>query len=96
MAFNVYKVVGVACQSKTNVRLTSDANDFVNAKSHAREKPLLGGQVFRLSCGQVGVLWLLKALLFFPLRVLPSVLDSDEVRLYTHQPVPLFACNWSI
>ena len=65
MAFNVYEVVQVACQSKTNVRLTSDANDFVNAKSHAREKPLLGGQVFRLSCGQVGVLWLLKALLFF-------------------------------
>ena len=64
MAFNVYKVVRVACQSKTNVRLTSDADDFVNAKSHAREKPLLGGQVFRLSCGQVGVLWLLKALFF--------------------------------
>ena len=96
MAFNVDKVVRVACQSKTNVRLTSDANDFVNAKRHAREKPLLGGQVFGLSCGQVGVLWLIKALLFFPLRVLPSVLDSDEVRLYTHQPVPLFACNWSI
>ena len=25
-------------------RLTSDANDFVNAKSHAREKPLFAGR----------------------------------------------------
>ena len=52
MAFTVYEVV--ACQSrswyvtsrgvnKPATRLTSDANDFVNARSHAREKPLLTG-----------------------------------------------------
>ena len=28
---------------KPTTRLTSDANDLVNAKSHAREKPLLAG-----------------------------------------------------
>ena len=52
MAFSVYEVVGVACQSrswfvlytpKPTTRLTTDANDFVNAKSHEREKPLLTG-----------------------------------------------------
>ena len=30
-------------QSHPTTRLTSDVNDFVNAKSHAREKPLLAG-----------------------------------------------------
>ena len=35
MAFSVYEVIRVACLSRTN--------DFVNAKSHAREKPLLAG-----------------------------------------------------
>ena len=83
MAFNVYKVVRVACQSKPTIRLTSDANNFVNAKSHARIETSVRRVSAWLSCDQVGVLWLLKALLvlfFFPLRVLPSVLDSDEVR----------------
>ena len=28
---------------KQNYAITSDANDFVNAKSHAREKPLVAG-----------------------------------------------------
>ena len=78
---NVYKVVRVAGQSKPTMRLTSDANDFGNAKSHARIETSVRRVSAWLSCGQVGVLWLLKALLvFFTLRVLPSVLDSDEVR----------------
>ena len=41
MAISVYEVVRVSCQPTT--RLTSDANDFVNTKSHAREKSLLAG-----------------------------------------------------
>ena len=58
MAFSVYKVACVACQSrscfvctelgrinKATTRLISHANDFVNAKSHAREKPLLAGYI---------------------------------------------------
>ena len=81
MASNVYKVVRVACQSEPTMQLTSDANDFVNAKSHARIETSVRRVSAWLSCGQVGVLWILKALVvFFPLRVLPSVLDSDEVR----------------
>ena len=28
-------------------RQTSDANDFVNAKNHAQEKPLLTGDIYR-------------------------------------------------
>ena len=56
MALSVNKVIRVACQShswfvlctlggvnKLTTRQTSHANDFVNAKSHAREKPLLAG-----------------------------------------------------
>ena len=58
MAFSVNEVACVACQSrswfvlfaqekrggnKTTTRQTSHANDFVNAKGHAREKPLLAG-----------------------------------------------------
>ena len=81
MASSVYEVVRVACQSKPTTRLTSDSNDFGNAKSHARIETSVKRVSAWLSCGQVGVLWLLKALLvFFKLRVLPSVLDSDEVR----------------
>ena len=52
MAFSVYEVVPVACQSRiwfclsptsATTRQTSYANDLVNAKSLAREKPLLAG-----------------------------------------------------
>ena len=48
MASSIYKVVRVDCQSPSRGinepatrRLTSDANDFVNAKSNAGIKPLL-------------------------------------------------------
>ena len=47
MAFGVYKFVCLACllrgwfvYAQTQ---TSHANDVINAKSHAREKPLLAG-----------------------------------------------------
>ena len=40
MVFSVYEVTGAASQTTW---LTSDANHLVNAKRHAREKPLLGG-----------------------------------------------------
>ena len=43
MAFSVYEVVRVASQlrnSEQTTRQTKDANDLVNVKSHAREKPL--------------------------------------------------------
>ena len=43
MAFSVYEVVRVACQSRSDKRLTDDANEFVKAKSHTKEKPLLAG-----------------------------------------------------
>ena len=59
MAFSVYGVVHVAClshmwlgfsettsgvlQRYASTRQKSYSNDFVNAKSHAREKPLLAG-----------------------------------------------------
>ena len=41
----VCRVVGLLRKQTTNyvTRQTSHANDFVNAKSHAREKPLLAG-----------------------------------------------------
>ena len=58
-ALSIYKVVWVTCQpcswlvflrprfswgvNKPTTRLTSDANDFVNAKSHARQKPCSQG-----------------------------------------------------
>ena len=39
-AFSVYEVVRVASRvNKQTTRLASDANNFVNAKSHARGKP---------------------------------------------------------
>ena len=41
MAFSVYEVVRVAFQSSSDKRLTDDANEFVNAKSHSKQKPLL-------------------------------------------------------
>lgn len=41
MAFSIYEVVLVACQSRSDKRLTDDANEFVNARSHTKEKPLL-------------------------------------------------------
>lgn len=41
MAFRVYEVVRVAFQSSSDKRLTDDANEFVNAKSHSKQKPLL-------------------------------------------------------
>ena len=52
MVFSVYKVIRVACLSrswfvlvnKLTTRNTSRVNYFVNAKSHAREKPLLEEQ----------------------------------------------------
>ena len=56
MAFSINEVVCVACQShswfvlytlggvnKLTMRQPSHTNDFVNAKSHAREKSLLAG-----------------------------------------------------
>ena len=51
MAFSVYEVVRVAYQSRswfviyapTTRQTASHANDFVNAKSYAREKALLAG-----------------------------------------------------
>ena len=50
MAFSVYEFVRVACLSRSYIkknrlrdRHTSDANDIVNAKNHAREKPVLAG-----------------------------------------------------
>ena len=49
----VCRVVGFCwgVQNKPTTRLTSDANDFVNAKKHAREKPLLAGY-FRSGCSE--------------------------------------------
>ena len=49
MVFTIYKVIRVACLSrswfvlvnKLTTQQTSHVNYFVNAKSHAREKPLL-------------------------------------------------------
>ena len=65
MAFTVYGVVPVACLSRmwlgflettsgllqrnASTRQKSHLNDFVNAKSHAREKPLLAGWLFLLT-----------------------------------------------
>ena len=46
MAFGIYGVIRKAVSqgvNKPSIQLTSDASDFVNAKSHAREKPLLTG-----------------------------------------------------
>ena len=43
MALSVYEVVRVACHSRSDKRLTDDANEFVNAKTHTKEKPLLAG-----------------------------------------------------
>ena len=52
MAFSIYKVIRVGCLlrsfmprgvNKPTVRQTSHANEFVNPKSHAREKPLFAG-----------------------------------------------------
>ena len=47
MAFSVYEVIRVSCLSRSwfvyVTRQTRNANDFVNAKTHAREKPLLAG-----------------------------------------------------
>ena len=43
-ALNIY----IACTYSTSPRViltTNDANDFVNAKSHTREKPLLAGYI---------------------------------------------------
>ena len=58
MAFSVYEVVRVGAiylvclftpqeqgVNKPTTQMTSDANDFVNAKSHARENPLLAGYI---------------------------------------------------
>ena len=51
-SFGVYEVVRVACLSrswffipinKPTMRQASHVNDFVNAKSHAKEKTLLAG-----------------------------------------------------
>ena len=43
-AWLVCRVVGFSQGvNKPTTRETTHANDFVNAKSHAREKPLLGG-----------------------------------------------------
>ena len=43
MAFNIYEVVRVFCLSRSLLitQLRSDANDFVNAKSHAGGKTSL-------------------------------------------------------
>ena len=43
LGFSVYEFVRVVCQSLVTTRVTSDAHDFINAKSHAREKSLLAG-----------------------------------------------------
>ena len=50
MGLSVYKVVHVTCQSRrwfvkkeTNYTNESNANFFVNAKNHSKEKPLLAG-----------------------------------------------------
>ena len=50
MAFSVYEFVRVACLSRSYIkknrlrdRHTTDASDIVNAKNHAREKPVLAG-----------------------------------------------------
>ena len=40
MAFSIYEDVLVACQSRSDKRLIDDANEFVNARSHTKEKPL--------------------------------------------------------
>ena len=45
MAFSIYDIIRMACLSlsinKPTTQQTSQANEFVNTKSHAREKPLL-------------------------------------------------------
>ena len=43
LASLVSRVVGLVCtpQQKPTTRQTSDTNDFINAKRHAKEKPLL-------------------------------------------------------
>ena len=44
---SVYEVIRVACLLRSWLpRQTSHVNDFVNVKSHAREKPLLAGYFF--------------------------------------------------
>ena len=40
MAFSIYEVITLLIST---MRLTSDANDFVNNKHHARDNPLLPG-----------------------------------------------------
>ena len=63
MAFSVYEVVHVACLSRgwfATSPKTSHANDFVNAKSHGREKHLIAG--YRKVC--IYVLAILKAITF--------------------------------
>ena len=47
--YSVYEVIRVAFLLRswlTTTRQTSHMNDFVNVKSHAREKPLLAGYFF--------------------------------------------------
>ena len=51
MTFSVYKVVRVAFLSPTT-QLTSHMNDFINAKSNAREKTLLVGNRLKAKKGQ--------------------------------------------
>ena len=55
MAFSVYEVVRAACLSRswfvtgrkqTSYATDEHANDFLNSKSYAREKPLLAGYDF--------------------------------------------------
>ena len=43
MAFSVYRVVNTRGVNKPTTLQTSRANDVVNAKSHASDKPLLAG-----------------------------------------------------
>ena len=43
-----FKYIYIACTYSTSLRViltTNNANDFVNAKSHTREKPLLAGYI---------------------------------------------------
>ena len=49
LPFSVYEVIRVVFLLRswlTTTRQTSHVNDFVNVKSHAKEKPLLAGYFF--------------------------------------------------
>ena len=65
-------------KKKLTSRLTSHANDFVSAKSHAREKPMLAGYLFPFQSFHVDLFYFLVSIFLVEANLMKGPMKAGK------------------